>query len=206
MKKLKLLFPLFTTSALAVAPALAAQSSLTYKSSGSRLKDGPLYHKDRISTDNNKLLFLDGKTHGHYYGGDGDPHNYTGANLTFTFTSYGATMLAKAKTTTTHKTGGMVMSFLDKNLKHFDNGIKNSYLNEIEGVSSDRLMNVHDGYAYNKFMNVISDPDYDVDSVVSKITDMFIKGEKLPSISVWFHYAWHPFESNTYDVIFTILK
>ena len=200
MKKLKLLFPLFATSALAVTPALTAQSNTTHKSNVGGLKES--WEHYRNSTDNNKLLFLNGLTKEYYYGGDGSPGGNRGANLDFTFTSYGATLLAKAETLTTHSTGAMIMYFLDKNLKHFDNGVKDSYLNEIEGVVHNYMYQNQDHDAYSKFADSMSQPA----SVVDKITDMFRKGEKLPQVNVWFHYYWHPIESNTFDVLFGIVK
>ena len=204
MKKLKLLFPLFTTSALAIVPVLTAQSHPPYKSNVLSSQYGAHENFHRINRENNKLLFVGGKTDAYYY----DSHDsvlgeYSGANLSFTFTSYGATLLAKAETLTTHSTGGMIMAFLDKNLKYFDNGTKWSYLNEIEGVAPDGLFSENpDGYAYSKFMNTMGQPA----SVVYKLTDMFKKGEKLPQVTVWFHYFYHEFESNTYDVLFAIPK
>ena len=204
MEKLKLLFSLSGTSALAVAPFLTVQSSLTDKShvAISQYNSHPNFH--RIDTDNNKLLFVDGKTDAYYYDSWYDLTGYySGANLSFNFTSYGATLLAKAETLTTHSTGQMIMAFLDKNLKHFDSGDINSYLNEIENVAHDHLFaNHNDGYAYSKFMNEMSQPA----GVVNKLTDMFKMGEKLPQINVWFHYHWHSVESNTFDVLFSIAK
>ena len=204
MKKLKLLFPLFTTSALVIAPVLTAQSHLSNKSNVSNSQYGVQPNFHRVDTDNNKLLFVDGKTDAYYYAShDTDLGSYRGANLDFTFTSYGATLLAKAETLTTHSTGGMIMAFLDKNLKWFDNGDKSSYLNEIEGIAPDGIFAQNpDGYAYSKFMNAMGQPA----GVVYKLTDMFKMGEKLPQVKVWFHYFYHPFESNTYDVLFAIVK
>ena len=200
MKKLKLLFPLLGTSALAVAPALTAQANQSKKNNS--FKDFPPTDH-RISTDNNKTLFVNGKTDEYYYD-QPNPRfwpSYTEANLTFTFTSAGSMALAKAETTTTHSTGGMIMAFLDKNLKHFDNGCKDSYLNEIEDVSNDRLMRNHsDGYAYSDFMNHMGQPA----SVVNQITDMYKKGVALPQIAVRFHYDWQTFAKDDFDVSFTI--
>ena len=213
MKKLKLLFPLLGTSALVVTPALAAQTNQSVKSKlNASIRSFPLtYQKDgysenptytRNSYDNNKTLFVNGYSMGYYYD---HPFatGYSEANLTFTFTSVGATALALNKMYSSASTSDVIMAFLDKNLKHFDNGYKNSYLNEIEDVSTDHLMHkFSDGYAYADFKSHLGQPV----SQVNQLVTLLKEGRALPEVSVKFHYNYHRIAHDDFDVSFTFGK
>ena len=208
MKKLKLLFPLLGTSALAVAPMLTAQTNSTNKTSNLGL--APSQHV--VYGDNNSKMYLNGMSDEYYYDlSGGFIHKYyTEANLNFTLTSYGTTQLAKAEIATKHTTATMIMYFLsyglgdnhETQLKHFGEGYVNSYLNEITGDSDNHLMgpNFIDRDAYSDFMDHMDQPA----SVVDQITDMYKKGVALPQISVRFHYDFHTFAKDDFDVSFTI--
>ena len=199
MKKLKLLFPLLGTSALAVAPALSAQANQTFKSKSNDSYGLPPT-KTRDNRDNNKTLFAGGYSSEYYYDQDFAGY-YSEANFLFTFTSAGSMALAKAKIASSDPTSKVFMTFLDKNLKHFDNGIKNSYLNEIEDASSDSLMyHESDGYAWNDFMNSI-DP-----GTLDKLVTDYKNGDVLPELTVKFHYAYHLSSHDDFDVSFTLGK
>ena len=201
MRKLKLLFPLLGTSALAVAPALTAQAN-KYQKSNLSIKGLP-YSKTRIETDNNSKLFLNGKTDEYYYGLGSVIHNYTEANLNFTLTPYGAKELALAEIASSAHTGQIIMTFFNTKLKHFDNLYVNSYLQEIEDRSNDNLMyNFQDLEAYGNFMNNMKQPA----SIVYKLVDMYKNNEKLPQVAVRFHYNFHTFATDDHDVSFTIVK
>ena len=206
MKKLKLLFPLLGTSAIVVAPAMSAQVNQNTKANLS------LENKDLIYNDNNSKMYLNGRTEEYYYDlkDSFSGSYYSEANINFTLTSYGATQLAKAEIATKHTTGTMIMYFLayglfnkETQLKHFGYGYANSYLNEIENNSNDNIMKAFDDKdAYNDFINHMSQPA----SVVYKITDMYKHGDKLPQIAVRFHYDYHTFAKDDFDVSFTMGK
>ena len=198
MKKLKLLFPLIATSALAVTPVL----TVGIHKPVNNLSDKTLHV---ISTDNNNSIFYNGKTDEYYYDNKTFLHGsyYTEANLTFQITPYGASLLAKAVADSSSSAGYAIMEFLSQNLKHFDNTIKNSYLHEIEGFSDDHLMGSEPGEpidwkAYSRFRDNMSQAA----GVVSQIQKLINEKKGLPAINVRFHYNWHTFLNNDYDVSF----
>ena len=194
MKKLKLLFPLLGTSAIVVAPALSAQTN--------RYNDppDPSGNEKRVRYDNNNKLFLAGKTTEYYYDFKTPDLGYTEGNFNFTLTSYGTAQLAKAKMASSASTGQVIMTFLDKNLLHFDNLYKYSYLNEVEGTAPDKFMRHYtDGYAWSKFANSMGQPATQVDKFVTLLK----QGVPLPQVAVRFHYDWHTFASNDFDVSFS---
>ena len=202
MKKLKLLFPLLGTSALAVTPVLTAQTHQLNKQDS--FNQNMLKNKFNTHTDNNSKLFLDGKSVEYYSNIDSSENYYRDASLDFTFTSAGITELVKAKIASSESTSKLIMAFLDKNLKHFDNGYKNSYLNEIEGVSTDSLMgNNTDGYAYNDFMNSMDQPTNQVDNL---LVPSLKQGKVLPQVKVRFQYGYHSTSHDAFRVLFFVGK
>ena len=205
MRKLKLLFPLLGTSALAVAPALTAQANQAKKSSAFGLNGLPDSLK-RVETDNNSKMFVNGETDEYYYDLKQSFFyaHYTEANLTFTFNTYGATQLVKAKMASKSSTGSVIMSFLNDNLKHFDHLFWNSYIHEIENQSGDKLIGgtYNDPDIYSDFENSMDQPA----STLDKLVTDYKNGDVLPQVSVRFHYNFHTFAKDDHDVSFTVGK
>ena len=197
MKKIKLLFPLLGTSALAVTPALTAQTKQFSQPNNSTSG------KHVINYNNDTYWFLNGKTDEYYYN-DSTLTAYTEANLNFTLTSMGATELAKASIASSAHTGEVIMTFFNTKLLHFDNLYAYSYLNEIEGSSDNAnlMQGANDKDAYSDFMNNMAQPA----SIVAKLEDMYNNHEKLPQVAVRFHYNFHTFADDDFDVSFTIVK
>ena len=209
MKKLKLLFPLLGTSALAAAPALTAQTNQS-----NNLKSNSGYGTDpktRVFTDNNSKYYVGGKTTEYYYDGDGS--HYTEANLNFTMTTAGVTKLVQDEIEYHPYASHLIMSFFDIGggksektyaLKHFYSGFNNSYLKEVAGSSDDNLITkqTSDPEAYQDFMKHLSQPANILDELV---TD-YKKGVVLPQVSVRFHYDYHTVSKDDFDVSFTMGK
>ena len=202
MKKLKLLFPLLGTSALAAAPALSAQTHQIVKKNSNHsvgnVKNCPPLN--RKNTDENSKLFLNGISDSYYY--DGSSYGYFDeANFSFTLTRAGATALAKAKMTSSDDCIPAIMNFLNKNLIHFDQGNKRSYLNEVEGTADDDVMwTYEDGWAWSDFMNHMDQAG----SQVEKLVTLLKQGKPLPGVEVKFHYAYHAWLKDDFDVTFTL--
>ena len=210
MNKLKLLFPLLGTSALAVAPALTAQTS---QSNNLDSKNNSGYGKDplhRISTDNNSKYYVDGKSDEYYYDSAGITHAYSEANLTFSLTTAGVTKLVQDQIKYKPSTSHLIMSFFNNGggqttmtyaLKHFGYGCRNSYLGEILGTSTDGLC-FNDKNIYQDFMNHMDQPV----SVVNKLVGLYNKHIALPQVAVKFHFNYHTFGHDDFDVTFTMGK
>ena len=208
MKKLKLLFPLLGTSALAVAPALTAQTNQS-----NNLKSNSGYGTDpktRVFTDNNSKYYVGGKSTEYYYNYSSTSTGYSEANLNFALTSAGATQLASDLVKYRPNPSHLIMSFFNNGggkttmsyaLKHFGMGYTNSYLNEISFNSTDHLV-IADDNIYQDFMNHMDQPS----SVLNKLVGLYKRHITLPQVAVKFHYNYHTFGHDDFDVSFTMGK
>ena len=151
--------------------------------------------------DNDRNLFIDGYTKEYYYDLVG---SYGEGNLDFTISSAGAMSLIEEyrHSPSSWKTGKTIMDWLNHQLKHFDDLFASSYLNRIEGNATlPGGQGIYkDSDAYNDFENHLGQPA----SIVYSLNKLYSQGKVLPAVAVRFHYNYHDFAKDDFDVSFTL--